>query len=466
MGLTLRPFAKPNDGRFFPWVDSPAMRRALLLVVALAVVLGISGMASAREAGTTAEASSVAVDLTAARQVIQGFGTSNRVWSDPHLPRSVNVSVPVQAQAQILRSLYGRLGLTRVRNVLDQGVQKTRGGPYTFAGRYADDHVAFVKQARRYGLQTYFPGPVYMEPWMTPADPDAYIGWAMAMLQRWRAKGLEPAFYAPLNEPEVNNDFPPAWLHDVVVGLGKRLRAAGFRTKLVIPDDENPRDAYTRAVAVLQDPAARQYVGALAYHVYRWDPSRTDEIGRMRQLATRYGLPLWMTEYSTPTYTDWGTAFDWAQRMHGLLTAGGVNAIDYLWGYFGDWVRSDTMISIDFDNGTYRSHSETPIYWITGQYSRFVRPGFVRVAATPSSGAVLTSAYKGPKRAIVVATNPGGSTETVRVTVTGGKLKGAVRPIRSSESERWKSLAPITPRNGSFTASLPPRSITTFVATR
>ena len=94
--------------------------------------------------------------------------------------------------------------------------------------------------------------------------------------------------------------------------------------------------------------------------------------------------------------------------MHILLTDGGVNAIDYIWGYFGDWVRDDTMISIDFDNGVYRGIRRRRLYWITGQYSRFVRPGFVRVAATPSSGPVLTSAYRGPKRAIVVATNPSG----------------------------------------------------------
>ena len=32
------------------------------------------------------------------------------------------------------------------------------------------------------------------------------------------------------------------------------MRAAGLKTKLVIPDDENPADAYRRASAVLQDP--------------------------------------------------------------------------------------------------------------------------------------------------------------------------------------------------------------------
>ncbi|MCP9485232.1 MAG: hypothetical protein MSC30_05200 [Gaiellaceae bacterium MAG52_C11] len=444
------------------------MRPAIAIVAfAFGLLVVAGGSATAGKAGAAGDVSAVTVDLAATRQVIQGFGSSNRVWSDPHLGNSGKTFVPPAARAQILTALYGRLGLTRVRNVLDQGVQKAPGGRFEFGGKLADDHVAFVKQAKRFGLKTFFPGPVYLEPWMKPNDPAAYVSWAMAMLQRWRALGLEPALYAPLNEPEVANDFPPQWLRDVVVQLGARLRAAGFKTKLVIPDDENPRDAYTRAVAVLQDPAARQYVGALAYHVYRWGPSRADEIARMRSLASQYGLPVWMTEYSTRTYTDWRSAFEWAERMHSLLTDGGVNAIDYLWGYFGDWVRTDTMISIDFDNGVYRGHSATPLYWLTGQYSRYVRPGFARVAATPSSaGSVLTSAYKGPRRAIVVATNRSDATQTIRVTVTGGKLKGVVRPVRSSASEQWKSLTPISPSNGSFTAELPPQSITTFVATR
>ena len=82
-----------------------------------------------------------------------------------------------------------------------------------------------MKQAKRFGLRTYFPGPVYVAPWMTGNDVGPYVDWAMAMLKRWQAKGLEPALYAPLNEPEINNDYSPQWLHDVVVQLGQRLRA-------------------------------------------------------------------------------------------------------------------------------------------------------------------------------------------------------------------------------------------------
>jgi O-glycosyl hydrolase len=204
-------------------------------------------------------------------------------------------------------------------------------------------------------------------------------------------------------------------------------------------------------------------VGALAYHIYKWD--RGDMV-RMRQLGNRYKLPVWMTEYQSNSYTDWGSSFDWALRMHTLLTDGGVNAIDYLWGFFGSWVRSDTMISIQFDNGVFQSWSPTPLYWITGQYSRYVRPGFVRVGATSSNSDVLVSAYKGPKRLVVVATNNSSSTRTIHIAVGGGKLKGPVQAVRSSATEQWKSLPALSSRGNAFDTSLAPVSITTFVVPR
>jgi glucuronoarabinoxylan endo-1,4-beta-xylanase len=439
------------------------MRVAVLVSAVCAASVALAGPVAATDRGKSAARTVVTVDLRARRQVIDGFGSSTRVWSDPHVGNAPGLVVPPAAQSAILTSLYRRLGLTRVRNLIDQGVQKSKGGPFDFSGKLGADQVAFVKQARAYGLRTFFPAPVYLEDWMTPDDVGSYVDYAMAVLRRWRALGAEPPLYAPLNEPAISHDFPPEWMRQVVIQLGRRLRAEGFETKLVIPDDENPTDAYRRAVAVLDDPAARPYVGAVAYHVYKWDP---DAMIRLRQLAARYGLPVWMTEYSDKSYADWRGALSWAVRMHELLTDGGVGAVDYLFGFFGSWTGSDTLISIDFGTGAYRGFSPTPPYWVTGQYSRYVRPGYMRVAATPASGRVLVSAYRGPRRAVVVATNPSGRTETLTVRVTGGKLKGAVRPVRSSPTEQWRSLAPIQPRNGLFTASLPPESVTTFVATR
>jgi O-glycosyl hydrolase len=437
--------------------------RAVTGAVAAALLLVASASASV-DVRAAAATGTVEVDLAATRQVIDGFGSSNRVWSDPHLGKSAKTFVPAAAQAQILTAVYRTLGLTRVRNVLEQGVQQSPNGPFNFSGKLGDAHVAFVKQARRYGLRTFFPGPVYLEPWMTVDNPGQYVDWAMAMLRRWRAQGLEPALYAPLNEPVVAGDYPPKWLHDVVLELGSRLRKAGFKTKLVIPDDENAVDSYTRAVAILSDPQTRQYVGAIAFHIYRDAGSQTWL--PLRRLATQYRLPLWMTEYNDDKYQDWDSSLDWAVKMHNLLTIGSVNAVDYIFAFFGNWVGNNTLIRIEFDDGAYRGFRATPLYYMTGHYSRYIRPGFLRVDTRASGTPALVSAYTGNKRLIIVALNPGSGLESVRLQVRNGKLDRQARVVRSSSTERWKALTAVPVRSGQLTANLPPRSITTFVVDR
>ena len=75
---------------------------------------------------------------------------------------------------------------------------------------------------------------------------------------------------------------------------------------------------------------------------------------RMRQLASEYKLPVWMTEYSTHELQGLGVCVRvggaHACPAHGRRR----DAIDYMWGYFGSWVRSDTHVSIDFNDGVYR----------------------------------------------------------------------------------------------------------------
>jgi O-glycosyl hydrolase len=442
------------------------VRLAGVVAVLCVLAAGLLAFAHSRASPSPAQTVSVTVELRATRQVIDGFGSSERVWSDPHLADDPRVDVPVAAQEKILRLLYGTIGLTRVRDVLDQGVQKKAGGPFDFHGKLADDHVAYVEQARRFGLRLFFPGPVYLEPWMQESEPGGTVTWAMAMLRRWRELGAEPKYYAPLNEPWVAGNYSPDWMLQVVLQLGRRLKAEGFDTKLVIPDDENPADALRRARAVLANAEARGYVGALAYHVYRWGNWDPEDVSALRKLAKTYNLPLWMTEYSSTGYTDWDSSMDWAKKMHLLLAEGDVDAIDYLWGFFGEKYGTDAMVSIHFDSGRYVSHAVTPVGWITAHYARYVRPGDVRIVARSTSKNVLVTAYKGPSRVVVVATNPEGSPVTIRVRFVEGRLVGKVTAVRSSEREALRRLPGIQPRSGQFVASLPARSLTTFVASR
>jgi len=65
----------------------------------------------------------VRIDFGVVHQVLQGFGTSSRVWKDPHLSGTRRTLVPRWAQDEILTLLYRDLDLTRVRPILDGGIE-------------------------------------------------------------------------------------------------------------------------------------------------------------------------------------------------------------------------------------------------------------------------------------------------------------------------------------------------------
>ena len=95
-----------------------------------------------------------------------------------------------------------------------------------------------------------------------------------------------------------------------------------------------------------------------------------------------------------------------------------------------------------------------------------MRPGYHRVASTTESGSVLTSAYVGPRRLVVVATNTGGGSETLALQVSGGRLRGKVTAVRTDSGGGWQRLKPKASKRTGFRATLPPQSVTTFVVAR
>ena len=106
--------------------------------------------------------------------------------------------------------------------------------------------------------------------------------------------------------------------------------------------------------------------------------------------------------------------------------------------------------------------------WALANWSRFVRPGFARVAATahPQEG-VLTSAFADPKSGRVVI---------VFVNATNDEVTSSVVVSHAAMAEHWKawatsaelSLQPIAAlrpvSNGQLRATLPARSVVTLVS--
>jgi O-glycosyl hydrolase len=105
------------------------------------------------------------------------------------------------------------------------------------------------------------------------------------------------------------------------------------------------------------------------------------------------------------------------------------------------------------------------VFWVTGQYSRFVLPGSVRVAAEPAGGSILTSAFVRPDgRLAIITVNTSGKDMRRTFSLSNAELVGeTVEATRSSEGEMNVTLPPIPAEPTGFEATLRPLSVTTFV---
>ena len=458
----------------------PVTPLAPSLVASLALSLAACGdgspadpwaSCSATPAALPAADVTVTLDPAQRFQIIDGFGTTQRLFDDPHTTQTFNASTrraaavpPASEQAKILDALYRDLGLTRVR-FHPEGVEPVNdngdpGSPdlsrFNLSWKAADGHIAAIKALLPRGVTTFYSSPVTVEPWMNESNPDEYVEWAMVMLRYWKQQGLEMPYYSIINEPGFyggTQTWSGAWLRDVVKRLGARLAAEGIRTKLVVPDDVSPAEAYPRLQVILADPQARQYVGAVAYHLYGRGSER--EIAR---LAKQYGIPVWMSEFSTPE--SW---LEWADLTHQLLAEYDVSAVDYMWGFFGDWDRSQ-LIRLKVNGTSYAGFELTRHYYAMGQYSRFVRPGAVRIAATSSNPELKVAAFLDGETPVIVVTNTGSRDHTVRFDLgASGSCGARMQAVRTSETESWKSLPDAVLDQPRFVGAVAGGSVTTFV---
>jgi glucuronoarabinoxylan endo-1,4-beta-xylanase len=431
-------------------------------------------------------ADTISVDAGVQYQVMAGFGSSERVFDDPHVHNNFNPATARSAtvmtaaqQDEILDRLYRDLKLTRVRSVTEAGIEVVNDNAdpavtdlskFNFDFKRNDAHIDYVARARSRGVDTWFLSPLWLESWMTPdTNKQEYVEWAMAIIRRWRDQGGELPYYSLINEPGYvrSGTWSGEWMRDVIKLLGPRLRAEGFATKIVIPDDVRASDAAARARVILADAEARRYVGALATHLYGESVSN---VAQMRDLATQYGLPLWMTEFSRtgmPSAGLPGDPFAWGALMSDLISSYDVAAIDYMFGFFGQWAANSELVVLNIDGqNAYTGYTLPKVYNVTGQFSRHVRPGARRIKALSSTSNIKVSAFRDGGTTVVVACNMNGSlAHTVDLSLAGVSGPLSVQAVRTSGSENWADLGAVPVGGTSFSTTLPARSITTFLIT-
>lgn len=200
-------------------------------------------------------------------------------------------------------------------------------------------------------------------------------------------------------------------------------------------------------------------IGVITAHSYRSSPS-----GPMR---TRHSV--WQTEAADLNGAwnmNWGRGgagdgMTWANNIYQAVVNSNCSAYLYWIGVQGGDTNSKL---IRISNNAVQPSKRL---WAFANWSRFVRPGAVRVATSGGGGQLRVSAFKNVDgRVAVQFINSGGAATNVNIKVNGAAFTPAAATAWVTDSTRdIEELAGVTVNAGSVAGSVPARSMVTFVLT-
>lgn len=390
-----------------------------------------------------ADAASVCtIDTNKTYQIIKGFGGINlREWTGSDLT------------SEQVQKAFGNgddeLGLSILRIYVNDNSSQ-----WNLA-------VPVAKQAQALGAT------VFASPWNPPesmrvsggsngkymVDKSKYADYAKHLndfVKYMEGQGVDLYSVSVQNEPDYAHDWTYWSASDCasfIADYGKAV-TAGTNAKLMSPESfQYRKDIYN---AILNNSKAFENCDLFGTHFYGTQRSQMDF-----PALENCGKDIWMTEVYVPDSTSdadtYPQAVQVAENIHNGLTVGNMNA--YVWWYIR---RSYSPMK---ENGNISKRG-----YCMAQYSKWVRPGDVRIEATeqPDSN-ILVSAYKhSPTQIQIVAVNKGSSDVSQQFSVDGRTITGVDR-YRTSATENIAPTKNMDYDTSTFWAQLPANSVSTFV---
>jgi len=208
-----------------------------------------------------------------------------------------------------------------------------------------------------------------------------------------------------------------------------------------------------------KDATAWDAIDIIATHEYdtqKAEPWPADVDGGKRSKE------VWETEVSGVMY--WPEQGPSSDIANGIVTAGWIHSALVVgeasaWLYW--WYKPTGN---DNEGIVLSSGGITKRYYTIGNFSKFVRPGYVMVDVAGNSNAnVLLSAYSGTDTTVIVAINKSTSAVSMPITITGGTAPASCTPNVTSSTDNLKAGTAVTVTGGAFTAALGASTVTTFV---
>ena len=485
----------PEPKRSFPW-------RSVVLALLLAASLGlasagaqevkvyVSSQAGDRLAAKPslqfaaqekAKLPGFKINAAVTDQKIDGFGASLMEAGLICLN-----DLPPAAQEEVLQQLFDPekgAGFTAMKTEIAATDFASAGPWYTYDDTPGDVElknfsvardlgpngmITFIKRARQYGRFMLQAPMDYPPDWMLTnlqdrekqdVDPkyfDALAHYYLRYLQEYEKHGIFIDYLSLFNEPGIYTKIPYTKIRDLLKNhVGPLFEKEGVKTKIQLSEAPSREEAKNYET-VLSDPAARQYVASLPYHGY--DFKNFEVIANLHKKYPE--LPLWMTEICwayeagaprhvpLPRY-DWEDGDFWVNQIVSDLEVGAAAWI--YWNMIldekgGPWAISPVHGNPDPNvqhpvviiNRQTKQVTYTGLYYYLAHFSKFVRPGAVRIETSGNVKGVRCVAFKTPAGGMVAQlVNSRQAGTTVRLE-SGGRVLRVSLPAISITTCLWK----------------------------
>lgn len=279
---------------------------------------------------------------------------------------------------------------------------------------------------------------------LLPSQYASYANYLNNFAGYMKTNGASLAVVSVQNEPDYALTFESCvWSNNQFLSFFRTNAAAITNAPVMMPESFFFNQALSDAT--LNDPVAVTNVVYVGGHLY--GATIADY-----PLAHSKGKPTWMSEWLVNDQTI-DSAISTAQQIHDCINIGNMSA--YIW-----WkVMGNTNGLI---NSAGVPHKRG---YVMAQFSRFVRPGFNRIAVS-YSGSILTTAYRDTNSGnfAIVAVNPTGIPLTPVFNLTNFPAVASVVPWITSPDVSLATQAVVAVSNSSFSYTLPGLSVVTFVA--
>ena len=420
-------------------------------------------------------------------QTIDGFGGENGgPWSWASSP--FNWNSLTSSQADMLFSPTAGIGISIYRSDNVDGTSSTLPPEMTSIqlayqrGAQIELSLQSPPSSMKYsGHQTFGDGTQGASGSCLAASNSTYATYIVQLIQNIQTSGsLVVSWVALQNEPNANSGtnsdgfgyciWSPGALDSMAQALSSAISSAGLSTKIILGEAYNYANSANYFGTCISDSACKNTVSVVSGHGYGY-PDSPVAPGSGGYPSLSSGYHIWQGETAPNGDTSFNPgmldgsatgALTMAENMHNFLVTGQVSSYNW-WelGYINNGGACQNCQLVD------QNFNPTKRFYAFGNFSKFVRPGMVMIGATnnPQSG-VYVSAYlnksNGSFTIVVVNTNGSSVSQTFDLS---GLSAGSVTPYVTDNDNNLASQTSVPVSGGSFTSTLTPSSVTTFVAT-